>query len=238
MAILSALAAGLLILGVRGADIFGFTPTAIWIARLATGCVILYAALRFVYFPLRRRISDVQVAQFIEERFPQLEDRLITAVEYGESAPRSGLIGLVTQDALDQSDRIDFSLFEDRRKVLSYCAVTALSTLALAGLVLWGPPVLPYGFGRLYLPWEGAAGTAAMRIEVTPGEREINRGSDQQILARLVGFDTREVALYTQAEKSTAWIRLAMEPQSREAAFFISWWMSSHHSATTSRPVA
>ena len=219
MAILSALAAGLLILGVRGADIFGFTPTAIWIARLATGCAILYAALRFVYFPLRRRISDVQVAQFIEERFPQLEDRLITAVEYGGSAPRVGLIGLVTRDALDQSDRIDFSLFEDRRKVLSYCAVTALSTLALVGLVLWGPPVLPYGFGRLYLPWEGIAGTAAMRIEVTPGEREINRGSDQQILARLVGFDTREVALYTQAEKSTAWVRLAMEPQSRGSGF-------------------
>src|SRR5512139_3417638 len=120
MAIFSALTAGLLILGVRGADIFGFMPAAIWIARLATGCAILYAALRFVYFPLRRRISDVQVAQFIEERFPQLEDRLITAVEYGESAPRSGLIGLVTRDALDQSDRIDFSLFEDRRKVLWY----------------------------------------------------------------------------------------------------------------------
>ena len=45
-----------------------------------------------------------------------------------------------------------------------------------------------------------------MMIEVTPGDKEVNRGADQQIRARLVGFDTREVALFTQAEKSAAWI--------------------------------
>ena len=51
--------------------------------------------------PLRRRISDVQVAQFIEERFPQLQDRLVTAVEYGGSASGSGMIDLVSRDALE-----------------------------------------------------------------------------------------------------------------------------------------
>ncbi len=219
MAILSALAAGLLILGVWGAGIFGFTPAAIWIARLATGCAVLFAASRFLYFPLSRRISDVQVAQFIEERFPQMEDRLITAVEYGESAEDCGLIGLVTRDALEKSDGFDFSVFEDRQKVISYCAVTALAILALISLVVWGPPVLPYGFGRLYAPWEGAEGTAAMRIEVAPGDSEINRGSDQQILARLIGFDTRGVTLFTRAEDAVAWVPLAMEPQSRGSGF-------------------
>ena len=219
IAILSVLATGLLILGVWGADLFGFTPAAIWASRLATGVAILFAALRYVYFPLRRRISDVQIAQFIEERFPQLQDRLITAVEYGETTAGSGMVDLVVRDALDKSDVFDFSIFVDKKKVISYSAVVALSILALTGLVIWGPPFLPYGFGRLYVPWQEAAGPAAMMIEVTPGDKEVNRGADQQIHASLVGFDTREVALFTQADKSTAWIPVAMEPQSRGNGF-------------------
>ena len=219
VAILSSLAAGLLILGVWCADIFGFSPAAIWTTRVATGCAILFAALRFVCSPLSRRISDVQVAQFIEERFPQLEDRLITAVEYGGSTADSGMIGLVTRDAIEKADGLDFSAFGDRKTIAFYCAVTALAFAVLTGLIVWGPPLLPYGFGRLYVPWEAAAGPAAMRIEVTPGDREINRGTDQEIVARLVGFDMREITLFTQAEKSIAWVPLPMEPEPRGSGF-------------------
>jgi hypothetical protein len=219
IAILSFLSAGLLTLGVWGADLFGFTPQAVWTARLATGCAFLFAVLRFVYLPLSRRIPDVQVAQFIEERFPQLQDRLITAIEYSGAAAGSGMIDLVTRDALDISDRFDFSVFAEKKKLIPYGAVTALSILAIAGLVIWGPPFLSYGLGRLYVPWEGTAGPARMMIEVTPGDTEVNRGADQQIRAQLIGFDTQAVTLFTRAERSAAWLPAAMEPQSRGNGF-------------------
>src|SRR5437867_4908439 len=75
----------LLILGVWGADLFGFKPAAVWTMRLLTGSAVLYVAARFLYFPFRSRISDIQVAQYVEERYPQLEDRLVAAVEFGEA---------------------------------------------------------------------------------------------------------------------------------------------------------
>lgn len=219
IAFLSALATGLLILGIWGADLFGFKPAAIWSARLVTGAAILFVAIRFVYSPLRRRVSDVQVAQFIEERYPQLQDRLVTAVEYGGSTAGSGMIDLVIRDALNKSDRVDFSVFADRRKVISYGAAAVLSILALTALVMWGPSFFPYGFERLYVPWAEGTGPAAMMIDVTPGDKDVNRGADLQIRARLIGFDTREVALFTQAGKSAAWIPVAMEPQSQGNGF-------------------
>jgi hypothetical protein len=219
IAILSTLAAGLLILGAWGADLLGFRPAAIWTVRLATGCALLFAALRLVYSPLRRRIPDVQVAQFIEERFPQLQDRLVTAVEFGGHASGSGMIDLVSRDALEVSGRFDLSVFAEKKKVISYCIVAVLSMLAVGGLVTWGPPFLPYGLGRLYLPWEGSAGPAAMMIEVTPGDMEVSRGTDQQVRARLVGFDTPEVMLFARAEGSAAWLPAAMEPEARGNAF-------------------
>jgi hypothetical protein len=73
----------LLALGVWGADLFGFRLAAVWCARLIAGGAIVFVALHFLYLPLRRRVTDVQIAQFVEEQFPQLQDRLITAVEFG-----------------------------------------------------------------------------------------------------------------------------------------------------------
>ena len=76
----------LLVLGVWGADLFGFRPAAVWLMRLVTAGTVLFVSWRFLYVPFRRRVSDVQIAQFIEERYPQLEDRLVTAVEFGRES--------------------------------------------------------------------------------------------------------------------------------------------------------
>ena len=73
-----------LVFGVWGADLFGFTPRAVWAARIVTAAAVLFVAWQFLWVPLRRRISDVQIAQYVEERYPRLEDRLVTAVEFGD----------------------------------------------------------------------------------------------------------------------------------------------------------
>ena len=49
----------LLLLGIWGADLFGFKPGAVWVMRILTGCAVIYVAARFLFFPLRRRISDM-----------------------------------------------------------------------------------------------------------------------------------------------------------------------------------
>ena len=105
----------LLLLGIWGADLFGFKPAAVWVMRILTGAPSSMWRRDSSIFPLRRRISDVQVAQFIEERYPYLEDRLITAVEFGRGdrvAP--GMLDLLIKDALDKINRVDFSVFMNR----------------------------------------------------------------------------------------------------------------------------
>ncbi len=211
---------GLLILGVWGADLFGFRPFALWFVRLAAGGLILFATFRFLYLPLRHRVTDIQIAQFVEERYPQLEDRLVSAVEFGHEARlESGLVDLLIRDALDKTSRLDLSVFADGRRALAYGSLGVASFLALLALMTWGPSVFHYGFDRLYVPWTEAADNSRRLIVVTPGNLEVSKGSDQQIKAQLVGFDSTEVNLYLMPAASTVWSPSAMEPEPHGSSF-------------------
>jgi hypothetical protein len=143
-------AIALLVFGVWGADLFGFKPAAVWTVRFLTGGAVLYIAWYFLYVPLRARVSDVQIALFIEDRYPQLEDRFVTAIEYGERKTESaGMIDLLITDALDKSKRVDFSIFLNRRRLASFGLLGVAACLALFALFTWGPSFFPYGFNQL-----------------------------------------------------------------------------------------
>ncbi|MBN1569141.1 MAG: hypothetical protein JXA73_14925 [Acidobacteria bacterium] len=206
-------AIALLIFGVWGADLFGFSPAAVWSLRLLTGGAVLFVAWYFLYVPLRSPASDVQIAQFIEERYPQLEDRLVTAVEFGNQRTESfGMIDLLIADALDKSRRVDFSVFLNRRRLMSFGAIGIAASLALFALFTWGPSFFPYGFNQLYFPWTEAARGSFMTINIMPGDIEIPKGMDQEIQAQLIGFDSPDVRLYTQNKSSNQWNSVAMTP--------------------------
>src|SRR5204862_6955228 len=59
--------------------------------------------------PLRRAPGDAQVARFIEERSPALDDRLVTAVDVagGRSATPPALAGPLVADAATRARRVD-----------------------------------------------------------------------------------------------------------------------------------
>ncbi|MBN2243250.1 MAG: hypothetical protein JW793_11225 [Acidobacteria bacterium] len=220
VAILLASSTALLVLGIWGADLYGFKPAAVWIVRILTGGLVVFAAWHFLYRPLRVRASDVRVAQYIEEKYPQLEDRLVTAVEVGKSRTRdSGMIRLLIRDAFDKTARVDFSVFLNRGRLAAF-GVLGLGALgALAALLAWGPSFIPYGFSNLYAPWTEASLGSARMILVFPGNVEIAKGSDQLIDAQLVGFDSPDVRLYRQAAASGPWNCTVMEPDPRGSAF-------------------
>ncbi len=213
-------AVGLLVLGVWGAGLFGFRPAALWAVRSAAAAVIAFAVFRFLFLPLRRRVTDVQIAQFVEERYPQLEDRLVSAVEFGhEQGLQSGMVDLLIRDALDKTNRLDLSVFTEGKRTLAYVATGAAGLFVLLALMSRGPSVFHYGFDRLYTPWTEAADNSGRLIHVTPGNVELAKGSDQQITAQLVGFDSSEVNLYAMPATSTAWLPSTMEPEPRGSSF-------------------
>ena len=217
-------AIALLLLGVWGADLFGFRPAAVWLMRLLAGGTVLFVAGYFLYLPLRAHVSDVQVAQYVEENYPQLEDRLVAAIEFGAQNPASsGMIDLLIRDALDKTSRVDLSIFLNRRRLLSFGVLGITACLSLFGLLNWGPSFFPYGFSHLYVPWAEASLGSSMMIKITPGDIEIPKGSDQQVRAQLIGFDSPEVRLYVQPEASNTWNALSMEPDPRGSSFQYLW---------------
>src|SRR5207247_8668369 len=93
---------------------------------LLTGGVVGFVAVRFLYLTLRRRVSDVQVAQYVEERYPKLEDRLVTAMEFGRGDRISaGMLDLLIKDALDKTNRLDFSVFVNRKRIATHGSLAA-----------------------------------------------------------------------------------------------------------------
>ncbi len=219
VSLLLAATVALLVLGVWGADLFGFKPAAVWAMRVIIGGSTLYIAYRFFVAPLLRRVSDVQVAQYIEEHYPQLQDRLVTAVELGEQGKESGgMLHLLVRDALENVRRMDFSVFVDRRRVATYAVAGGGSLLALLALLNWGPSFFPYGFDRLYVPWAEASSNSRSAIMVVPGNADMAKGADQQIKAQLVGFDSPDVRLLTRSG-SADWSSFAMQPEPRGSGF-------------------
>ena len=65
-----------------------FSPTSILGFRL--GILIVFAALVLLWFvrPLRRQVTDTQVALYVEEFDPSLEAAILSAVEVGASGER------------------------------------------------------------------------------------------------------------------------------------------------------
>jgi hypothetical protein len=210
----------LLVLGVWGADSFGFKTAAVWSMRVLAGGAVLFIAWYFLYLPLRAHVSDVQIAQFIEERYPQLEDRLVTAIEFGaQKTEPASMIDLLIRDALDKSHRLDFSIFLHRGRLASFAVLGVAACLALMALFSWGPSFFPYGFSHLYIPWTEASLGASMMIKVTPGDIEIVKGTDQEIRAQLIGFDSPDVRLYLHSDASNRLTALVMDPDPHGSSF-------------------
>jgi hypothetical protein len=220
IAILLASTIAILVLGVWGADLFGFKPAALWAMRFLTGATVLFIAWYFLYLPLRVRISDVSIAQFIEEKYPQLEDRLVTAIEYGNrKTSNPGMIDLLIQDALNQTARVDFSVFLNRQRLAAFGTLGFGAFLIFLALLTWGPSFFPYGISHLYAPWTQASLGSAVMISVLPGNAEIANGSDQLIDAQLVGFNSPGVHLYRQVTGSDQWDSTVMESDPRGGSF-------------------
>ena len=71
------------------------------------GAALVWAFARFVYPSLAARYNNVQVAQRIERRFPQLADQLSTAVSFLEYSPSDPYAGspLLRQATIDEAVR-------------------------------------------------------------------------------------------------------------------------------------
>ena len=92
----------MLILGGLGAYRFRYHTAALVALRVGAIGGLIVAAYYALLRPLRLRASDAQVAQLIEERHSGLENRLVTAVEYGsEHSPQASSAPIIERLVAD-----------------------------------------------------------------------------------------------------------------------------------------
>jgi hypothetical protein len=128
--------------------------------------------LRSAIVPLCRRIDAAALAALIEEKYPDLGERLSTAVELsGASAEGHGsplLIALLLQETAARIEQVDFRSVVPARRAAVLTVLAAALTLLIATPVLLWPQLYGTFAQRFFRPWDVAAVEASADIPATP----------------------------------------------------------------------
>lgn len=157
---------------------------------LTFAAVVTFLAVAFwrlVLPGLRQPVSDLQVAQLIERRFPQLQDRLSSSLAFlGEPAGRPAMGSPALQaSVIAETDRLvaTLNIFDcldrhDARRALGVLAIVVATTSAVCALDL---PAAWMASQRLLLPWSDAAWPRRNQLEFVNPPRLLARGDDFEV---------------------------------------------------------
>ena len=223
-------AAAVLVVGVSSAamDALRYAP---WVVRgLQAAAWLTFGAVvwRFVIRPLRSRVTDEQVARYVEEHDPTLRESVSSGVELGQpdagddpggSGISADLTRLVVEEAIRRLETLN-----EGRLIESSALRRAGGALATVGGVaivasLLAPPALLRGAALLLSPWGDISDANPYRVLVEPGDAAVARDSDRWIAARLEGFTAERVDLRTRGEGSALWETVPMLPDPEDGAF-------------------
>ena len=175
-----------------------------------TALVAAVVHVAWALWPLRRLPTARQVARFVEERVPELEDRLASAAELGDRPAESGLYALMLADAAEQVQRIALDRVVARarlRRAIGYGAVSGVALAVVLGLAA-EPARRAVGAAWLY------AFPNTIRIEVLPGDARIIAGQPLRVHARISGVAqaSGRTRAFLQVESSGEWRDIEMQP--------------------------
>jgi hypothetical protein len=149
------------------------------------GVLAALAAVIWALRTLRESPSDARLARLVEERHPELDERLVSAVGIidrpAETPP--GLIDPMLRDAARAASSIDPEAVVPSATIRTR-ALQALGTLAVLALVLFlVRDTARQSFDAVSL----ALFPSRVSLEVTPGNARIESGASLTVQARLVG---------------------------------------------------
>jgi len=218
MAILFALGFLAFAVSAFGMDYFRYSEGSVVAFRILAYIAMAALAVRFlVLLPLFLRASDEQVALYIEEHNPELQQAVLSAVEAGREGDDSikpyispDLVRNLVASAVEHCESMDSGRRIEHRRIQKTSGASAL--LAAIGMlaILLGPSFLRHGGSLLLNPWGSAQAASPYFITVEPGDTSVARGADQTISAILGGFDSDRVEIAVKAVGSEEWQRWPM----------------------------
>src|SRR5918993_4250545 len=209
---MAGLTLGIFLLAAYGMEWARFSPASVLAGRVALAAVLAAGAVWFLVRPMRRRVTDEQVAMYLEEHEPSLQATLISAVEASrEGRPQSAaLVNKVVQQAIEKCAEADAARRVERLPMRRYA--TALAVVGVVALVamLIGPGFLRNAASALFAFSPDISAAAPYRINVTPGNREVHKGADQPVSAALIGFDAEDVVIMARRAPGAKWEALPL----------------------------
>ena len=186
-------------------------PSDLVMALLAAGAAGAAAGFAArILWPLRRGPSDRQVARYVEERCPDLQDRLASAIDLCARPSRFG--GRVLDDAARGARGVVLDRVVPARVVRRAVAGGVVATAALVALLVAGAGVM----GRIARSaWLYAAPFGATLV-VEPGSSRVVAGESLEVRARLadtLGAFGRSVPRVTVFADDGARATLDMQPR-------------------------
>ncbi|MGH7505364.1 MAG: hypothetical protein ACRELX_06920 [Longimicrobiales bacterium] len=151
------------ILSAIGLERFGFSAGAIVAFRVIVFGVLLGLTVRYLVLPLVRRVSDEQVALYLEEHEPSLQAAVLSAIELRdvETGARHDLSAAFAHRTIESAIRQCHAVEDGRRieqpQINRFSTVLATSAVAGLGLALFTPGLIRHGAGALLNPFKGVA---------------------------------------------------------------------------------
>ena len=191
-----------------------FTPQAILAARIGLAVAIAALVGLFLIRPLLRRVSDEQVALYLEENEPSLQESIVSAVHASKKGERGdahsdALVRRLIEGAVQRSHAVQFALIE-RRPVRRYAAMIATIVVVVISLFAFGPSYIRHAASALLSFSRNVEAAVPYRIDVAPGNATISRGADQVITASLSGFDADDAAMMVRRGPDAPFERVPM----------------------------
>src|SRR6266568_1171259 len=179
--------------------------------RLVLVAAFVFTVFKALILPLRRTPTDTQLARFVEEKNPGLEDRLVSAVEaiHKSKTEQIAFVHLLIKDALDRTKHLRFRDQVNKRKFSTFAGLTA--GLAVALVISFYISSLFFPIGTVKLLAFKPPNVDAFELKVTPGDITVARGSDVTIQAVAMGFDPQRAEVHLRYANSTQWEIATME---------------------------
>src|ERR1035437_6951187 len=211
-----------LLVSASGLEALRFSASAIIGFRIAIAIIAVALLAWWVVAPLMRRVSDSQVALYLEEHDRSLQAQILSAVEAvaATSANHSpALVERLVQMAVARCHELDATRAIDRGAMKRHLAAIGGVIAAAVLLIVLGPAFLRHGVSALLILSRSAEAASPYRINVHPGNATVPRGSDQTVSAKLVGFQSPDAVLMMRTTAAGAFARVPLVAGADPTAF-------------------
>ncbi|MFO8014135.1 MAG: hypothetical protein R6X20_12615, partial [Phycisphaerae bacterium] len=164
-----------------------FSQTFRWVLTIVTLAATGAAALWFLVIPLAKTITLAGIARAIEQRHPELQERLSSAVELltskdiPEIRGSEVLIAALAEEASRDAVRVQPRMEIPLRKARPYMLAAVGTVLILGALWAVFPSVMPRLFTRAIAPFMNLPNISADMLTVQPGDAVLPEGRRMEV---------------------------------------------------------